>query len=60
MVYSVRKRCGRQLAKEHPVDVDIVSTVPESATPAAIAYAQEVSTKKDFPSLCILKWVGGF
>lgn len=42
MVYSVRKRCGRQLAREHPVDVDIVSTVPESATPAAIAYAQEL------------------
>ncbi|GAB1609570.1 amidophosphoribosyltransferase-like [Argonauta hians] len=40
MVYSVRKRCGHQLAIESPVDVDLVSTVPESATPAAMAYAE--------------------
>ncbi|KAH3842001.1 amidophosphoribosyltransferase-like [Dreissena polymorpha] len=39
MVYEVRKRCGKQLAIEAPAEVDIVSTVPESATPAAIAYA---------------------
>ncbi|KAK3100703.1 hypothetical protein FSP39_024003 [Pinctada imbricata] len=42
MVYTVRQRCGRQLAKEAPVDVDIVSTVPESATPAALAYAKQL------------------
>lgn len=42
MVYSVRQRCGRQLAKEAPVDVDLVSTVPDSATPAALAYAAQV------------------
>ncbi|XP_029642625.1 amidophosphoribosyltransferase-like [Octopus sinensis] len=40
MVYSVRKRCGQQLAIEFPVNVDLVSTVPESATPAAMAYAE--------------------
>ncbi|XP_038136616.1 amidophosphoribosyltransferase-like [Cyprinodon tularosa] len=39
MVYSVRQRCGRQLAIEAPTDVDLVSTVPESATPAALGYA---------------------
>ncbi|BFZ14466.1 hypothetical protein BsWGS_17505 [Bradybaena similaris] len=39
MVSSVRRRCGHQLAKEWPVDVDLVSTVPESATPAAMEYA---------------------
>ena len=42
MVYTVRQRCGRQLAEEAPVNVDIVSTVPESATPAALAYAEKV------------------
>ena len=38
-VYNVRQRCGRQLALESPVDADVVSTVPESATPAAMGYA---------------------
>ncbi|XP_042875268.1 amidophosphoribosyltransferase-like isoform X2 [Penaeus japonicus] len=38
-VYSVRQRCGRQLAIETSVDADIISTVPESATPAAMGYA---------------------
>ena len=47
MVYTVRQRCGRQLAKEAPVEVDIVSTVPESATPAALAYAKQVSMCSD-------------
>ncbi|KAK1345915.1 hypothetical protein QTO34_008380 [Cnephaeus nilssonii] len=39
MVYTVRFRCGQQLAIEAPVDADLVSTVPESATPAALGYA---------------------
>uniref|UniRef100_A0A2K6SLT5 Glutamine amidotransferase type-2 domain-containing protein n=1 Tax=Saimiri boliviensis boliviensis TaxID=39432 RepID=A0A2K6SLT5_SAIBB len=39
MVYTVRYRCGQQLAIEAPVDADLVSTVPESAMPAALAYA---------------------
>ncbi|XP_033743011.1 amidophosphoribosyltransferase-like [Pecten maximus] len=43
MVYMVRQNCGRQLAKEAPVDVDMVSTVPESATPAAMAYATAIN-----------------
>lgn len=42
MVYTVRQRCGRQLAIEAPTDADVVSTVPESATPAALGYAQQV------------------
>nr|CAB3265057.1 amidophosphoribosyltransferase-like [Phallusia mammillata] len=41
MVYSVRKRCGIQLAKEAPVSADVISTVPESATPSAFGFAQE-------------------
>ena len=43
MVYTVRQRCGRQLAKEAAVEADIVSTVPESATPAALGFSLEVS-----------------
>ncbi|WP_378188500.1 amidophosphoribosyltransferase [Chelativorans composti] len=40
-VYEVRKRIGAQLAREHPVDADIVIPVPDSGTPAAIGFAQE-------------------
>ena len=43
MVYSARQRCGRQLAIEAPVEADLVGTVPESATPAAMGYAKQVS-----------------
>ena len=39
-VYSVRKRIGEQLAIESPVEADIVVSVPDSGTPAAIGYAQ--------------------
>ena len=46
MVYSVRLRCGKQLAIEAPVEADIVSTVPESATPAAMGFAQEVGYRE--------------
>ncbi|KAK3868654.1 hypothetical protein Pcinc_025978 [Petrolisthes cinctipes] len=40
-VYSVRRRCGHQLAMEAPVEADIISTIPESATPAAIGFSQQ-------------------
>lgn len=39
MVYGVRQECGRQLALEAPVEAELVSTVPESATPAALGYS---------------------
>ena len=42
-MYAVRERCGRQLATEARVEADIVSTVPDSATPAALGYSQQVS-----------------
>lgn len=48
MVYSVRRRCGQQLAIEAPVEADLVSTVPESATPAALGYAQKVYVNLPF------------
>ncbi|XP_032224900.1 amidophosphoribosyltransferase isoform X2 [Nematostella vectensis] len=41
MVYTVRQRCGKQLAIESPVEADVVSTIPESATPAAFGFSQQ-------------------
>ena len=40
-VYEARKRIGQELARENPVDADIVVPVPDSGVPAAIGYAQE-------------------
>jgi amidophosphoribosyltransferase len=39
-VHSTRVEIGRKLAKESPVDADLVIPVPESGTPAAVGYAQ--------------------
>ncbi len=39
-VYEVRKNFGKQLAKEYPLEVDVVIPVPETAIPAAVGYAQ--------------------
>jgi amidophosphoribosyltransferase len=40
-VYAARVAVGRTLAKEHPVDADIVIGVPDSGIPAAIGYAEQ-------------------
>jgi amidophosphoribosyltransferase len=40
-LYVARQNMGRELAREHPVEADIVIGVPDSATPAAIGYALE-------------------
>ena len=40
-VYEARKRIGRELARESPVDADIVVPVPDSGVPAALGYAAE-------------------
>jgi amidophosphoribosyltransferase len=40
-VYSVRKNMGINLAKEAPVEADVVVPVPDGGTPAAIGYAQQ-------------------
>jgi amidophosphoribosyltransferase len=40
-VYETRRQIGVELAKESPVDADIVCPVPDSGTPAAIGYSQE-------------------
>jgi amidophosphoribosyltransferase len=40
-VYRVREKLGRQLAKEHPVEADVVVPVPDSGIAAAIGYARQ-------------------
>ena len=40
-VYEVRKNMGRQLARENPVDADIVVPVPDSGVYAALGYSEE-------------------
>ena len=37
--YTVREELGRELAREHPVEADLVAPVPDSSIPAAIGYA---------------------
>lgn len=39
-VHMVRKAFGAQLAKEHPVDADIVIAIPDSGNSAALGYAE--------------------
>lgn len=39
-VYEVRRQIGAELAKEAPVEADMVCPVPDSGTPAAIGYSQ--------------------
>ncbi len=41
VLHKTRQYMGRQLAKEAPIDADIVIGVPDSAVPAAIGYALE-------------------
>jgi amidophosphoribosyltransferase len=40
-VHTVRKALGRELAREHPVEADIVIPVPDSGTSAALGYAEQ-------------------
>ena len=40
-VHKFRKKLGRQLAIDHPVDADVVIPVPDSGTSAAIGYAEQ-------------------
>jgi amidophosphoribosyltransferase len=40
-VHEVRRKCGKQLAREHPVKADVVIPVPDSGTSAAVGYAKE-------------------
>jgi amidophosphoribosyltransferase len=40
-VTDCRERMGRLLAREHPVDADVVIAVPDSGVAAALGYAKE-------------------
>jgi amidophosphoribosyltransferase len=40
-IYMARYEMGRALAREHPVDADVVMAVPDSAIPGGIGYAAE-------------------
>ena len=40
-VYEARVEMGRQLAREYPVEADLVIPTPESGTPAAIGYSEQ-------------------
>jgi amidophosphoribosyltransferase len=40
-VYEVRKRLGRQLAKENPVEADVIIPVPDSGIVAALGASEE-------------------
>ena len=40
-IYMARYRMGRRLAKEYPVEADVVMAIPDSAVPGGIGYAAE-------------------
>jgi amidophosphoribosyltransferase len=40
-VHTVRKALGRELAREHPVEADIVVPVPDSGVGAALGFAEQ-------------------
>jgi amidophosphoribosyltransferase len=41
LLYPIREEMGARLAREFPVEADLVIGVPDSAIPAAIGYARE-------------------
>ncbi len=40
-VYQVRERLGRILAKEHPIEADLITSIPDGGRPAAMGYSLE-------------------
>jgi amidophosphoribosyltransferase len=40
-IYTSRLAMGRQLAREHPADADVVMAVPDSAIPGGIGFSEE-------------------
>ena len=41
-VYEARKNAGIILAREHPIEADIVVAVPDSSIPVALGYSEEL------------------
>jgi amidophosphoribosyltransferase len=46
-VDKVRRRLGRHLAREHPVQADIVISVPDSSNTAALGFSEESKIRYD-------------
>lgn len=40
-IYTVREALGRELAREFPIDADLVTPVPDTSIAAAVGYARE-------------------
>lgn len=47
-VYAVRQAFGRQLAREHGVEADVVAPVPDGGNPAALGFAAESGLPFEF------------
>ena len=47
-VHGVRKEMGRELAREHPVDADVVISVPDSSNAAALGYSEASGIPQGF------------
>ncbi len=47
-IYKVRENLGKLLAKEYPLDADVVIPVPESSIPAATGYANALGISLEF------------
>jgi amidophosphoribosyltransferase len=41
LLYTARERMGEQLAREYPIEADVVVPVPDSGIPAALGYSKE-------------------
>ena len=51
-VHSVRVRLGENLARSHPVDADLVISVPDSGNSAAVGYARQSGLPMDHGFIC--------
>ena len=47
-VHEARKRFGAELAREHPVEADVVVAVPDGGNSAAVGYARESGIPLDY------------
>ena len=47
-VHTVRMHYGRRLAQEHPVDADIVISIPDSGNSAALGFSHESGVPLDY------------
>jgi amidophosphoribosyltransferase len=47
-VHEVRKKLGAQLAREHPVEADVVVPIPDGGNSAALGYARESGVPLDY------------